>query len=187
MSRALILLIAVVVFGLTAPASHAATFTGPRAQWLTWWEAVGKVPGPSGAIELRKGPCPSSNALGCADIDDGELWLATNKLFAAEHELGHFFDARNLDDEEREQLQFRMGIRLDIPWENPRVFGDGCGVDQCPSEMFADAYANCALGRSPAGHHRAHGRITGGWESPYGYAPSASQHRTICATIRAFA
>jgi hypothetical protein len=171
-----------------ASSARAATFTGPRAQWMTWLEAASREPGPDGAILLRSGSCPGTEALGCADVDGGELWLAIGSKFVAMHELGHFFDARNLDADERAELQFLMGVRMDEPWQNPKVFGADCGYNQCPSEMFADAYANCALGRSFTGRRVSKGHYRGGWESPYGYLPRSNRwYRAMCATISAAA
>jgi hypothetical protein len=140
-----------------ASSARAATFTGPRAQWMTWLEAASREPGPDGAIMLRSGSCPGTEALGCADVDGGELWLAIGSKFVAMHELGHFF-------------------------------GADCGYNQCPSEMFADAYANCALGRSFTGRRVSKGHYRGGWESPYGYLPRSNRwYRAMCATISAAA
>ena len=187
MSRKLLALIVWLGATLVAAPAWAADYIGPRAQWMTWQEAISKVPGPSGEIRLRAGYCPDTGALGCADIGGGDLWLATNRVFVAAHERGHFFDARNLNAFEREQLQHLMGLPVDEAWEKQRSYNDDCGVDECPSEMFADAYANCALGRSPAGKRRRNGHLVGGWESPFGYSPTPMVHRAVCDAIRAYA
>lgn len=186
--RSVLITALALTLALSAAPAGAATYTGPRAQWLTWEEAVSRVPGPRGAIVLREGSCPGAKALGCADVDGGEMWLATRQRFVAAHERGHFFDARNLDDWERGELKSLMGVPADQPWEKRQgLHDDACGVGECPNEMFADAYANCALGRSPAGKRRGHGRVTGGWFSPYGYAPTPLEHQVVCASIREYA
>lgn len=172
---------------LVAAPARAATYTGPRAQWMTWQEATAKEPGPAGAITLRSGLCPDTGATACADTDGDQLWLSESSQFAAAHERGHFFDARNLDDWERGELQALMNVSMTKRWEHKRSLEGQCGVKQCPSEMFADAYANCALGRSPAGKRHAHGRVTGGWESPYGYNPTPMEFHAMCDSIRLYA
>lgn len=165
--------------------ASAADFYGPLAEWMTWEQDVSKVPGPAGDVTIAATRCPGNGAWGCADITDGVLYLGDRARFMAYHELGHFFDARDLNDEDRAELKFLMHIPQRTPWEKVRSLEDTCGDKDCPSEMFADAYANCALGNSPAPKRLRGGRLVGTWETAYGYSPTPSENRQVCALIRA--
>lgn len=181
LKRALAVLVALGALTITTPA-RAADFTGQLAGWMMREQAVARVPGPSGDIVISTQHCPGSDAWACADIDGGVLYLAVRSRFAAYHEIGHFFDARDLTDDDRLSLKLTMHVNPLTPWAPPGRTADRCGEDQCPNEMFADAYADCALGNTPAvRHHRAH------WATAYGYSPTVAEHRDVCGLIRAAA
>lgn len=110
--------------------------------------------------------------------------------FGLAHELGHVFDERSLDAGERQRFATLQAQTYDehgradgtdgsedLPWltlaENP----DGTVTSSYGDlgEVFADAYANCRLGRVVASGHL--------WETGYGYDPAPQQHRAICKLI----
>jgi hypothetical protein len=82
------------------------------------------------------------------------------------HELGHVFDLIVLN--RRERLAFKRIMHLP---RRRRWFG----VEQPPSEWFADGYALCAR------HRRISRRAR---RTAYGYNPSARQHAAVCRLIR---
>jgi hypothetical protein len=112
-----------------------------------------------------------------------------------EHELGHAFDARNLDADERAYLVTDLGYPPDTPWENlAREVPGGdllCRYLACPNEQFADAYAGCALGyhltTSRGAVLSTRGRATSAWWSGYGWRADRARYRSVCSSIRAFA
>lgn len=54
------------------------------------------------------------------------------------HEYGHAWDYERLNDETRARFQVMLGFSPLVPWRNPGGYS--------PSEAFANAYADCALG-----------------------------------------
>jgi hypothetical protein len=103
---------------------------------------------------------------GCADLDAGIIYASTR--LAEEHERGHFFDVRVLTDQDRAWFTRLLGRYLPgTPW----VWARG---HQSPAERFADAYAACALGKSPRDDV---------WGTAYSYMPTARKHRRVCNAI----
>jgi hypothetical protein len=103
--------------------------------------------------------------------------------FALAHEIGHIYDTQTLTDENRARLTGLMGFPADTVWDDQRD-AESCWK-RCPLEMFADAYAACAIGATP-GVHRIPGRgRVYDWQTTYGYEPSQGTHREVCAVIRA--
>lgn len=105
----------------------------------------------------------------------GAVFVVDGDRFATEHGLGHIFDVTMMDDGERSAFEHALG-RIDEQWSF--TFVEDGRVVQSPAslaETFADAYANCRLGRVVAS-----GRA---WEAGYDYYPTAREHRRICGII----
>jgi hypothetical protein len=148
---------------------------------------VARPPLPRPMPEIIHAGCPGfEEAMGCfvpaGDADaTGRGWdrgavFTDGYRFTTMHELGHAYDATLMDDGERNRFARLVG-RGDEFWvttyhdEEGRVIDAGSSL----SEVFADAYANCALG-----HIIASGHV---WESGAGYYPTASEHRQVCGLI----
>lgn len=182
-----------------AHAAGAAQLVGPGAPWA--YTVQTHVPGPPGPpIRVEVGPCPDlPSAGGCfyPGAPDGTgaaiYVLYPGDAFALEHELGHAFDSRALDDGERAWFVAVLGFPSGTPWRNPSRWEGGdpyCLRSTCPDERFADAYAVCALDlytghydrRSGAFTAHAHGRevetiMAGGWR------PSRRTRLDVCGAI----
>jgi hypothetical protein len=97
---------------------------------------------------LVRAPCPQSPAAeGCIEPSTATIWLRpglTRQRARAilQHELGHLYDWRYLDDVEREQFRALARIPAGAAWYEGRSLA--------PAERFADAYASCALGYRPS-------------------------------------
>jgi hypothetical protein len=110
----------------------------------------------------------------CQDALAGCISLPSlSHRFAKWHELGHAFDHQILDDRDRVRLSRLLGTGR-VPW----LTG--------PNELFADAYATCAIRGDDIRIKRAkNGRVVGTVESgSYGFQPTPIQHRRICQAIR---
>ncbi len=95
--------------------------------------------------------------------------------FRTWHELGHALDAERLTDTDR--ATFTSLFKMQGAWNQ----GTGMGT-RSPNEVFADAYAACALRMRP--HGRARGRmVVSRWQTSYGYYPTSRQHRRVCFAI----
>jgi hypothetical protein len=120
---------------------------------------AGLVPrAPAETILLE--PCPEGGpeVVGCAS--DTTAWVGrAPSRFTVEHERGHLADAQVLRDPDRRVLRPLLGLRAG-PW-----WGEAA------AEMFADAYAVCALG------------FRASWQSTYGYWPDRAQHARVCAFL----
>jgi hypothetical protein len=126
---------------------------------------VFRVPSPPQYVIIRVA-CPDGIGGSCA-FHDGRVYLARGASdFAYWHELGHVFDAELLTDGDRRWFMGRLSRRT--TW-----WSHGPG-DPSPFELFADAYATCALGLTPA---------RGAWVDAYGYRPGPKRHRQICSAI----
>ena len=137
-------------------------------------------------FEIRYEPCPTAPwALGCADVESGIVYLDTDDRFTRWHELGHLFDWQLLTDTDRTMFTRLLGFDAETPWWSDDAMYDRIGIS--PSEQFADAYASCALGRSPAGHGEPGGRTVVEWATGYDYYPTVRQHQRICNAIGALA
>jgi hypothetical protein len=120
---------------------------------------------------------PAVIATACPGMTDGPACYSpdTNTIyvrqpgFAFQHELGHAFDAANLDDGERSRFIHITHLRG--PWRQGTGFTAG-GL-RSPSEKFADAYAACRLRLDPRRE----------WETGYDWTPSPRLHRRVCAFI----
>lgn len=120
--------------------------------------------------------------------DGGSCWDVTTRTVFLEpyagrhvlwHELGHAFDDEVLTNSDR--AAFMRVMRLRGPW----VQGTGYekGADRSPNEWFADAYADCQLGREPR-RNRKLGVSVGSTSNIYGYAPTRGQRRQVCSLVR---
>jgi hypothetical protein len=117
--------------------------------------------------------CPDGGGT-CAQTPDIYLAPGANQ-FMLWHERGHLFDAQVLTDADR--AWYTKRLRMEGPWFQ----GTGPGT-RGPSEVFADAYAACALNRQPRRETRGEFRVVS-WELSYGYQPGLRQHRRICNAI----
>jgi hypothetical protein len=174
---------------LTAPASTRAQLptgplpTGDAAVWMT--SIHSRMPAPAGpAPTVIFGACPGlAEASAC--LDGGTIYIETRNPFDIEHELGHLFDARNLDPMERRFLRPMLGGGK---WSDCGDVTDMAYYGHCPKETFADAYAACALALHPP-RITAQGRfLLGNWETSYDWwNPGPKRNAEMCGTIRAFA
>ena len=130
---------------------------------------------------IRYEPCPTApEALGCADVETGDVYVRTRDRFARWHELGHVFDWQVLTDADRAWFTRLLRFPPETPWWSDDAMQEGEGVS--PSEQFADAYAACGMGRSPAGR-RVQSRVVVEWTTGYDYYPTVRQHQRICTLI----
>lgn len=149
---------------LLAPATaHADTkFKGSLAGYMTKVAKNSRMPQPTGTIQVTHGQCPGfRDAEGCTDGD--HTWLPHPARFAALHELGHVYDDRMLQPDDRLALIDAMGKRRWMP------------------EQFADAYALCGMWKRLVYQV---GAVTYSRSVvAYGWQPSQSRHRRVCAAI----
>lgn len=139
---------------------------------------------PPGPVQIEQGACPITETRGCfVGTDPPVIWLSPGTgRFTALHEIGHLFDVRVLNDSDRREF---MGVmRLPGPWWR---FEEGTVVatEASPGEVFADAYANCAMAL--------HATLSAGRWANYSavtmprsdiYHPTRAQYRRVCALIR---
>jgi hypothetical protein len=199
MKHRVLFLITLAFLAAPAPAG-AASYTGDGAAHMRGVASV--MPGPAGALEVRMGVCPgASRAAGCWIRELGLIYLLDENPITAMHEMGHAFDTRNLDDGERAVLApVLLKGATDATWSRCGVVNTpdyGLRENKCPTELFGEAYAACALKALPErvelfrtrrGTVGGRGRAaTSTWPFAYGYMPSLKQHRRVCALIRAFA
>lgn len=133
--------------------------------------ALAAVPVPTD-YRVHHEKCPEdTEALiaACANTATGDIYLPVAGSFALQHELGHLVDAQLLTDGDRRWFTRRLGMSPGLAWRDAAKW-------RTPSEVFADAYAACALKWSP-------GRKRGRWEVAYDYIPSLRQHRRVCAGL----
>jgi hypothetical protein len=107
-----------------------------------------------------EGCAPISDA-GCSRLDTNQIFVRPDDHYILAHEKGHIFDHQLLTDEQRAWFVPRLKFEPGTPWS------DG------PAEMFADAYAACALSMHPRG----------GWITGVGWYPSVRRHRRVCRTL----
>lgn len=137
------------------------------------------MPAPPHVTVHEGTPCPDVGG-SCSYVDTDDVFLEFGaSRFERAHELGHQFDRQVLTDADRTSLMRAMRVRG--PWDQGT--GEGCG-STCPDELFADAYAACATGMSPAPRKRKDGIRVQTWTTAYGYYPTARQHRRVCFTIQ---
>lgn len=149
---------------------------------------VAKPPRPIPMPAITKAPCPGfgDEAAGCfygaGDADAagrsyprGEIFTDGDH-FTTLHELGHAFDETMMDDNERHAFAHLL-IRPDEYWTASYTDEAGRFIQSPTSlaETFADAYANCRLGRSP--------QVGKAWEASGNYYPTLKDHRRICGLI----
>jgi hypothetical protein len=110
---------------------------------------------------------------GCADLVNAIVYLpAGSDAFTREHEIGHIFDAQELNGAERAHLEALLEYPAGTPWWT----GDGDGFNS-PGERFADIYAACQLHLDP----------TRRWQTAYDYIPTAARFARDCAAIQRYA
>jgi hypothetical protein len=140
----------------------------PAPQRIQRWVDKAAIPVPDRTVTLHIAACPGgpSWAGGCAAPQTREVYMlphvsGPHVLF---HELGHVFDAAELDVARRSGFQKIIGRRG--PWR-------GAPETDPPIEQFAEAYSLCA--RKPAIAEREF--------AMYGYSPTPAMHRRVCALI----
>lgn len=200
---AAILTLSLVLLAATAVAAPAAQIQVPP-EWADEYSAMTlHAPGPAGApITIRHEPCPTGSAYadGCADRAQSTIYLAGLERFvpravgfqpsALEHEIGHFFDWRNLDGPERGAFSELMGMK-GRAWSdcgNANSVGEysTTGYGECPMELFADGYAACAL-KMRLPHWKGQTFYAGNWVSSYGWQPTQARHKRFCRALWRFA
>jgi hypothetical protein len=143
-----------------------------------------RVPLPPQVTVHEDTPCPDDvDVLGCADVEAATVYVGDGSRFTRWHEVGHLFDHQMLTDANRAWLTRRLGFQVGTPWFED--YADDLSQTM-PGEQFADAYAACALGKTPAGRRHRGGVIVNDWFTAYGYSPTARQHRRICNAIAVF-
>lgn len=191
MKRSLLLVAALAFLASAAPA-QAALLVSHRAAIVA---ARFDVPLPPGdATVLRGVPCPDSLVDACTVLDRGGIiYLPPDPgrrldAFVLAHELAHLFDDRVLTDVDRARMMRLLGVP-GLDWYASGRTGSDCGPRDCPAELFADAYAGCALDLSPAGdswarYFRVHGGRGVELTTSYGHAPTRRHQATLCQAIR---
>ena len=102
---------------------------------------------PPGDHQVLEQQCPELLTYeGCTHLSEGVIYLAARpveRIAVLEHERGHLYDWRFLDDNER--VAFRRLVKAPArwPWWN-RSHDPQADV---VAEWFADAYATCSIGR----------------------------------------
>lgn len=151
-----VVLLALVLLGLTAPAANA-----ERARVGEATTARVGLPRvlPTPAAPVVRAPCPDG---GGACFYDGTVFVPYGAgRFAYWHEMGHAFDAETLTPADRAYLQRLMRAPTDW-WPHA-------------GEWFADYYAICRLGLHPT---------HGDWVDSYVLGrPSERRLHDICNTI----
>lgn len=136
------------------------------------------TPLPRGPVTVIYAPCPGyPDALGCVTSDQPDtIYVSSHDRGDLEHERGHIFDRRNLDDGERNRIK-RMLHKTQMAWcdtETYMALRDQTPENSPPCEDFADAYENCRMGWNPDGDT---------FDVSYGYNPTRREHRRMCALI----
>lgn len=134
--------------------------------------AVSLMPAPPETpIAIEPGPVACGNATGFGCYSATGIALARDaSRYTVMHELGHAFDRQTLTP--RARWEFTRVVHATGPW-----FGDDHseGVE----EIFADAYAHCAMHR-----RMAPGYLLAG---TFDWPRSPARFRRVCNTIRAAA
>jgi hypothetical protein len=157
MRRAVLLTVTVLALAVAAPAQA--------------WH-VARPPAPSPMPVVVHAPCPDDpDAGGCyyppAHPRFQHRIYFTGDRFTFQHELGHAFDAVEMDAGERARFA-RLVSRVRVPWAASSTH-DREGL----AETFADAYALCRLGYT--------GRTR--WETSTSYTPTPRRHGRVCELI----
>jgi hypothetical protein len=120
-------------------------------------------------VQIIRAECPDLSAdmtEGCA-YPDGRIYLQPgSSAFLAAHEMGHEFDWQRLTDGDHNWFAKMAQIRG--PWSDWK------------REVFADAYANCAIERNRWTHH---GAYDASYDGGHFYNPTPRRHKAICAGI----
>lgn len=186
MKRAALLVAALAFLASAAPA-QARLLVSHRAAAVA---ARFDVPLPPGDVTVLRGVvCPDVPDAACADTYRGIIYLPPDRGHAIDrfdlaHELGHFYDDRVLTDRDRARFTVLLGVP-GVPWDGGQRTGLDCGPRDCPAELFADAYAACALHLVPDDGAWLRW-IPGGYELTYSYGstPSKRHLATLCQALR---
>lgn len=170
------LLLALIAAGLLiAPTADASQARISRPQLPTNVAVInGSCPGMEGEAAGCMFHAGEGDTTGRAYTQD--TVYTNGDTFTTRHEMGHVYEDRYLDHGERNRFATLTG-RVDIYWtttyqdEQGRMIQDPGSLD----EVFADAFANCSLGRIVAPGHV--------WEAGYDYFPTAKEHRAVCGFI----
>lgn len=96
-------------------------------------------------LSVMSAPCPAympERQVSCYDPAARTIYLKPASFaprFSLAHEYGHAWDYDRLNDETRARFQVLLGFSPLERWRNPGGYS--------PSEAFANAYADCALGK----------------------------------------
>jgi hypothetical protein len=164
------------------------TAGGHTPQPYQRWADLARVPTPVAEIRLLFRPCPGlPRSRGCV-FDNGlapTIYLNPDKLTSARlshfvflHEVGHYFDFLHLRPRDRDRFRRTLGLRG--PWRRtsplPPDYRPTAHSHGPPSEVFAQAYAECAV-KGPEIPRRPRRPMR------YRYRPSPWQHHRVCRLI----
>jgi hypothetical protein len=165
----LCVLLVVLAVPNAASAVTLVTPDGQVAQPYQRWANAAKVPTPNVSVVLMDGGPFASPSAAPSTVDrlatitlGGTYPTALTRRYAFLHELGHIFDFTMLSDSDR--ATFLATVKRPQWWDTSSKPG---------GELFADAYAFCALNR----------RLLG-LDEGYGYVPSRHAFRRVCAMVR---
>lgn len=139
----------------TALAGANTTITTPGdpdlGRWVSSVVAHSLEPLPDGAYVVSMDATATiAGAHAGGYYGSGHVVLAERDSSALMHELGHAYDDAELVDGQRAHLKGVLGVDQSTPWQNPARWTSGDPFCQwavtCPNELFANAYAGCALG-----------------------------------------
>lgn len=89
------------------------------------------------------------------------------------HEMGHQYDFRVMDGVDRSNIKAALGWSRDWPWWDSRGQWGPNGTEWGPpGEVFAEAYAWCAVGVYPGTNRKA-----------YGWQPTREAYERVCQAI----
>ena len=178
------------VAGAARGSTRLATELGKVPQPYQRWVDGARAPTPDVSITLMFQPCPGlPRARGCV-FDDGapaKIYLNLRHLATARvrryvllHEIGHYLDFLYLRDRDRDRFRRILGIHA--PWRRSRSlppdFHPTAYTPGPPSEVFAQAYAECAV-KGPEIPRRPRRPIR------YRYRPTPRQHHRACRLVAA--
>ena len=171
-----------------AAAVRLATGRGGVPQPYQRWADRARVPTPEATIIVLFRACPGlPRSRGCVFDDGGPPTIYLNlrhlrserlRHYVFLHEVGHYFDFLHLRGADRDR--FRRILGIDRPWRRteplPEGFQPTAYTPGPPAEMFAQAYAECAV-KGPRIRRRPRRPMR------YRYRPSPRQHELACRLI----
>jgi len=112
------------------------------------WLALSHMPVAPATVTLAACPAYLPDRWSCYDPSAATVYLEPSEAQPRKvlfHEEGHAFDALALKAGDRRRLLPLLGFSRRTPWDWTGDVHDEAVPDP-PAELFADAYATCALG-----------------------------------------